>query len=130
MRLTSTLVLWLLFVGYLLLRRSAADRDQAARFSAIVAIVGALDMPIIYKSVEWWRGLHPKVLRISGGGGLDPAMERVLLVCTITFLLLFATLFLERVRLALLEEDAETLERAIGRRALAPTSPAAPGGRP
>ena len=129
-RLTSTLILWLIYVGYLLLRQNAENREQAARWGAVVAIIGALDMPIIYKSVEWWRGLHPKVLRISGGGGLDPAMERVLLVCTITFLLLFTTLFLERVRLALLEEDAETLERAIGRRALAPTSPAAPGGRP
>jgi len=127
-RLTSTLILWLIYVSYLLLRQNAENREQAARWGAVVGIVGALDMPIIYKSVEWWRGLHPKVLRISGGGGLDPSMERALLVCTITFLLLFATLFLERVRLALLEEDAEALEHAIGRRAVAPTVPATPGG--
>jgi heme exporter protein C len=111
-RLTSTLVLWLLLVGYLLLRRSAADRDQAARFSAIVAVVGALDVPIIYKSVEWWRGLHPKVLKISGGGGLDPGMERSLMVCTLAFLLLFAALFVERLRLGRLESRFRDLSES------------------
>jgi len=127
-RLTSTLILWLIYVGYLLLRENADNREQAARWCAVVGIVGALDMPIIYKSVEWWRGLHPRVLKISGGGGLDPVMERTLLFCTITFLLLFATLFLERVRLALLEDEVESLEHAIGRRpAMAATGPS-PGG--
>jgi heme exporter protein C len=127
-RLTSTLILWLIYVGYLLLRENADNREQAARWGAVVGIVGALDMPIIYKSVEWWRGLHPKVLKISGGGGLDPVMERALLVCTITFLLLFATLFLERVRLALLEEEVEALEHAIGRRPAAAAPGPGPGG--
>jgi heme exporter protein C len=124
-RLTSTLVLWLLFVGYLLLRRSAVDRDQAARFSAVVAIVGALDMPIIYKSVEWWRGLHPRVLKISGGGGLDPGMGRSLLFCTLAFLALFAALFVERLRLGRLEsrfrdlaENSAVLDALQGRGAL------------
>jgi len=127
-RLTSTLILWLIYVGYLLLRENAENREQAARWGAVVAIVGALDMPIIYKSVEWWRGLHPKVLKISGGGGLDPSMERALLVCTITFLLLFATLFLERVRVALLEDEVEALEHAIGRRPAVAAPASGPGG--
>ncbi|HUD71791.1 MAG TPA: cytochrome c biogenesis protein CcsA [Dongiaceae bacterium] len=118
-RLTSTLVLWLILVGTLLLRQSAADREQAARWGAIAAIVGALDMPIIYKSVEWWRGLHPRVLKISGGGGLDPVMGRALLVSSLAFLLLFAVLFVARVRLGLLEEEAESLARALDRRAAA-----------
>jgi heme exporter protein C len=116
-RLTSTLVLWLILVGYLLLRASAADREQAARWGAIAAIVGALDMPIIYKSVEWWRGLHPKVLKISGGGGLDPVMGQALLVSSLAFLLLFAVLFMARVRVGLLEDEAESLARAVDRRA-------------
>jgi heme exporter protein C len=118
-RLTSTLVLWLILVGYLLLRGSAEDRDQAARWGAIAAIVGALDVPIIYKSVVWWRGLHPKVLKISGGGGLDPVMGRALLVSSLAFLLLFVVLFLARVRLGRLEEEAEALARALDRRAVA-----------
>src|SRR5262245_15064120 len=115
-RLTSTLILWLLFVGYLLLRgQSGSDRDATARFAAIVAIVGALDVPIIYKSVEWWRGLHPKVLKISGGGGLDPAMGRSLLVCSVAFTLLFAALYLERLKLGRLAADIEALEDQAAR---------------
>ena len=116
-RLTSTLILWLIYVGYLLLRQNAEDRDQAARWAAIIGIVGALDMPIIYKSVEWWRGLHPKVLKVSGGGGLDPLMERTLLVCTVTMLGLFSCLFLQRFRLGRLRDEVERLEFEAGRRA-------------
>jgi heme exporter protein C len=122
-RLTSTLVLWLIFVAYLVLRRNAPGRDQAARWGAVVGIVGALDVPIIYKSVEWWRGLHPKVLKMSGGGGLDPVMERGLALCTATFLLLFAYLLIERVRLGALQEEVEDLTYALRRRpAIAPSA--------
>src|SRR5437867_8673844 len=66
-RLTSTLVLWLLYAGYLILRQSAENPEQASRWAGVLGIVGALDLPVIYKSVEWSRGLHPKVLRVSGG---------------------------------------------------------------
>lgn len=128
-RLTSTLVLWIILVGTLLLRRSAEDREQAARWGAIAAIVAALDVPIIYKSVEWWRGLHPKVLKMSGGGGLDPVMAQALLITSAAFLVLFAALFMARVRLGLLEEEAEAVERAVARRVAAavPGNPAGGG---
>ena len=108
-RLTSTLILWLIYVGYLILRQNAENRDQAARWGAVVAIVGALDMPIIYKSVEWWRGLHPKVLRVSGGQGLDPAMERALALCSITFVLLFFVLLIQRCRVGRLQDELDGL---------------------
>lgn len=111
-RLTSTLVLWLMLVGYLVLRASAENPDQSARWGAVVAIVAALDIPIIYKSVEWWRGLHPRVLRATGGQGLDPAMERALVLCTLTFFLLFAYLLAQRYRLGLLAQDVEALTHA------------------
>ncbi len=111
-RLTSTLVLWLIFVAYLILRQNAENREQAARWGAVVAIVGFLDVPIIYKSVEWWRGLHPKVLRVSGGGGLEPSMERALTWCTVTFALLFSYLLVQRCRLGRLQEEIETLSRS------------------
>src|SRR5256712_1526486 len=116
-RLTSTLVLWLLYMGYLILRRSAESPDQAARFCAVLGIVGALDVPIIYYSVEWWRGLHPRVLKISGGQGLDPAMGKALALCSVTFLLFFLLLLLLRVRLGRLEDDVEALTLHSGRRA-------------
>lgn len=123
-RLTSTLVLWLIYVGYLVLRQNAENREQAARWAAVVAIVGALDMPIIYKSVEWWRGLHPKVLKVSGGGGLDPIMESTLLLCTITFFLLFFYLLIQRVRAGRLQDEVEELlHRARQTRAAGGSTP-------
>ena len=115
-RLTSTLVLWLMYVAYLILRQNAENRDQAARWGAVVAIIGFLDVPIIYKSVEWWRGLHPKVLRVSGGGGLDPTMERTLLLCSVTFLLLFTFLLAQRARLGRLQDEVEALTHAAAAR--------------
>jgi heme exporter protein C len=114
-RLTSTLVLWLILVGYLVLRGSAENPDQAARWGAVVAIVAALDIPIIYKSVEWWRGLHPRVLKATGGQGLDPAMEKTLLLCTVTFFLLFVYLLAQRCRLGFLQHDVEALTHAARR---------------
>jgi len=116
-RLTSTLVLWLLYAGYLVLRGSAETREQGARFCAVLAIVGALDIPIIYYSVSWWRGLHPRVLRASGGQGLDPAMARALLLCSLTFILLGLLLLLLRVRVGRLQDDVEALTIEASRRA-------------
>ena len=110
-RLTSTLVLWLMYAGYLILRRSVESPEQGARFCAVLALIGALDVPIIYYSVEWWRGLHPKVLKISGGQGLDPKMESTLALCSATFVLLFLLLLLQRVRLGRLQDDVESLAR-------------------
>ncbi len=129
-RLTSTLILWLIFVGYLLLRDNADSRDQAARWGAVVAIVGALDVPIIYKAVDWWRGLHPKVLRMSGGEGLDPVMGRTLLLCSGTFCLLFLYLLVERCRLGRFEEDFEALSQAAARGRVDPSVSAGGGGLP
>ena len=116
-RLTSTLVLWLLYAGYLILRQSAESPDQAARFCAVLGIVGALDIPIIYYSVGWWRGLHPRVLKVSGGQGLDPAMGRALALCSVTFILLFVLLLLLRVRIGRLQDDVDALTLRVSRRA-------------
>ena len=114
-RLTSTLILWLIFVAYLILRQNAENRDQAARWAAVVAVIGALDVPIIYKSVEWWRGLHPKVLKVSGGGGLEPTMEKTLMICMVTFILIFLYLLSQRFRLGSLQDQVESLASAVSR---------------
>jgi heme exporter protein C len=58
-RLTSTLVLWMIYAGYLLVRRLAAPGRQAARFAAVVGIFGFVDVPVVYFSVSWWRTVHP-----------------------------------------------------------------------
>jgi len=117
-RLTSTLVLWLMYVGYLILRQSAESPEQAARWGAVLGIVGALDLPIIYKSVEWWRGLHPKVFKVSGGQGLDPAMGRAFGLCLFTFVLLFFVLLIKRCRVGALEDQVHSMTRRLDRRSI------------
>jgi heme exporter protein C len=57
-RLTSTLILFLIFVGYLALRAFVDDEDRRGRWSAVVGIFGALNVPIVYLSVQWWRTIH------------------------------------------------------------------------
>jgi heme exporter protein C len=64
-RLTSTLVLWIIYAGYLLLRRLAEPGRQAARFAAVVGIFGFVDVPIVYFSVTWWRTQHPGPVIVS-----------------------------------------------------------------
>ena len=93
-RLTTTLILWLLYGGYLMLRAMADDTPQVARFSAVVGIAAALDVPIIIVSVRLWRTIHPAVLVTrQGGHGLeDPRMVATLLVSMAAFTALFVWL--------------------------------------
>lgn len=73
-RLTTTLVLWLIYVSYLLLRRFAAG-PQMQTLAAVLAIFGYLDVPIVYMSTRWWRTQHPAPVMGGGqGSGLDPSM--------------------------------------------------------
>jgi heme exporter protein C len=98
-RLTTSLILWLLYVGYLALRNMADDTPQVARFAAVVGIVGALDIPVIIVSVRLWRTIHPSVIVTrEGGRGLeDPRMIATLLVAVLAFTALFAWLLTLRV---------------------------------
>ena len=78
-RLTTTLVLWLIYVSYLLLRRFAAG-PQMQTLAAVLGIFGALDVPIVYMANRWWRTQHPApVFGGDEGSGMDPAMVSALL---------------------------------------------------
>lgn len=90
-RLTTTLILWLLYCGYLMLRAMAGDSQAGARFGAVVGIVAALDVPIVIVSVRLWRTIHPAVLvtRQGGHGLQDPRMIATLLVSLAAFTALF-----------------------------------------
>lgn len=109
-RLTTTLILWMIYVGYLMLRGSA-EGDRRSRFAAVLAIVGFLDVPIIYISVELWRTMHPTLL-ISDPGGLAPQMTQTLMVALLSFTLLFAYLLIQRVRLEQARDQVEFLRQA------------------
>ena len=89
-RLTSVLLLFLLYLGVIALWRTVDDPSRAARAAAILTLVGAIDLPIIKFSVEWWNTLHQpaSVFRI-GGPTIDPSILMPLLIMTIAFTLLF-----------------------------------------
>ena len=96
-RLTTTLVLWFIFVAYLMLRASSAPGHKRARLSAVVGIVGWVDVPIVFMSIRWWRTIHP--LLINGQGmNLDSSMAFVLMYCLAVFSLLYVYLLIVRVR--------------------------------
>lgn len=112
-RLTSFFVLWLLSVSYLSLRRQISEPDRRARYSAVVGIVGFLDVPVVYLSVSWWRGQHPAQVVVTSQG---PQMPSVMVVALLVGLAAFTLLYLYTLRvrisvgrlaeLAHAEEDA------------------------
>lgn len=111
-RLTTTLVLWMIYIGYLMLR-SNADGERRARFAAVLGIIGFLDVPIIYISVTIWRTMHPTLL-INDPGGLAPQMTQTLMVALLSFTLLFVFLLIQRVRLEQSRDQVNFLREAIG----------------
>lgn len=122
-RLTTTLILWLLYGGYLLLRAMAGDSPQVARFAAVIGIVAAADVPVIIVSVRLWRTIHPAVLVTRQGehGLTDPRMVATLLVALAAFTALFAWLLLirfatlrTRTRIGALERELNLVAAAAG----------------
>src|SRR5271154_3304534 len=97
-RLTTTLILWLLYGGYLLLRAMADDTPQVARFAAVIGIVAAADVPVVIVSVWLWCTIHPAVLvaRQGGHGFEDPRMVATLLLAMIAFTAMFAWILMLR----------------------------------
>jgi heme exporter protein C len=112
--LTLTLVLWLIYVAYLMLRADAYD-ERRTRFAAVVGIIGFVDVPIIRWSVEKWRTIHPKpvVLQEGGSTGLPPSMLFTFFICIAAFILLFFYLLRERVALAQSRHDLDMLRHDI-----------------
>jgi heme exporter protein C len=112
-RLTTSFILWLIYIAYLMLRNYVDDPERGARFAAVFGIIGFIDVPIVYMSIRWWRTLHPAPVVGSGeGGGLAPAMLLTLLVCVAAFTLLFITLLIFRYRSNLLKLEIEQLKAA------------------
>lgn len=112
-RLTTTAVLLVIFVGYLLLRALTEDPWTRAKQSAIVAVIGFIDIPVVHFSVLWWRSLHqgPTFLQPNLGDPImDDRMEVTLIVSTIAFTVLYAFLLSKRLALARLEREHEAID--------------------
>jgi len=119
-RLTTTAILFFLYLGYLALRRTGATSEERGKRSAIAALIAFADVPISYLSVTWWQTLHQQgtVFNPQNKVLIDGTMAFTLIAAVVSFTLLYAYLVLERFQLAQLEEglEARELERAIADR--------------
>jgi heme exporter protein C len=98
-RLTSVLVLFIMYLGVIALWRTVDDPSRAARAAAILTLVGAVNLPVIKFSVDWWNTLHqPASVFRPGGPTIDPSILTPLMVMALAFLLLFLTLHLAAMR--------------------------------
>jgi heme exporter protein C len=115
-RLTSYLILLLIYIAYLMLRASARDDPRVARFSAVFGILGALNVPIVILSARVWRSISPVLFQESAQGftfGLTPEMVQTLIVAIIAMLLLFFYLLVQRVQLETLRDEVVAIKRSL-----------------
>lgn len=112
-RLTSTLVLWLTYIGYMFLRSLTSEEAAVGRLAAVVGIVGFLDVPIVHFSVQWWRTLHPSgptVANPTTGSGLGTPELAAFFASLLAFTLLFFWLLSLRLRIGRLAQRVELCE--------------------
>ena len=118
-RLMLTLLLYLIFIGYFMVRGATSDPDRGRRYSAVVAIAGALDIPLIHMSVYWFRSLHPEpVFLRPDGPAADPRIVVTLLVSLLAYTLLFAGLWWFRYAVEIIERSRFRMSPSV--RASAP----------
>ncbi|SRR6266404_3308293 len=111
-RLTSMLVLWLIFAGYMMLRRAVEEPTQRARLSAVVSVFGGVDAFIVYKSIVWYRTLHPgPVLEIRNGGGMAPGWEATMYWNLLALFCLAVVLVMIRMRQESVSREIDSLRR-------------------
>ncbi|WP_315781272.1 MULTISPECIES: heme ABC transporter permease [unclassified Bradyrhizobium] len=110
-RLTSVLILFLMYLGLMALWRSVEDPTRAARAAAVLTLVGAINLPIIKFSVDWWNTLHqPASVMRMGGPALDKSFLIPLLVMAIGFSFLFVTLHVAAMRNEILRRRVRSLQ--------------------
>ena len=107
-QLVTYLILWLIYVGYLVLRAAAGDDPRQARFAAVFAIVGFVDVPLVWLSARYLRALSP-VIFTTTSVGLAPSMLWALVIGLVAWSLVYALLFRIRMRLGLLDARVQAL---------------------
>ncbi|MFC1954646.1 cytochrome c biogenesis protein [Chloroflexota bacterium] len=114
-RLTSTLMLWFIYLAYFMVRSFAMEESRGARFAAVVGIIGFIDIPIVALTIILptlqGPGMHPPAL-IFQGGGMDPSMRLTLLVSITTFTVLYFTLLIQRALLKNVEIEIYRLKES------------------
>ena len=107
-RLTATLVLWLTYLAYLLVRNYAAEQTQGARFAAVLGIVGFIDVPIVVLAVNLWRTQHPPALIFEGG--ITSPMLLTILVSIAAFTVLYVVMLTLSTSMKKLEAKVDRLK--------------------
>ena len=111
-RLTTMLILWLTYLGYLLVRRAVDEAGKRASVAAVVGIVGFVNVPLVFISIRWWRSMHPIILTRTGMS-IAPPMLVTLLVRLGAFTLLYFYLLFLRVNLGLIEDTIEEIRAQV-----------------
>ena len=111
-RLTSVLILFFLYIGYIAIWEAYDDPSRAARAAAILALVGSVNLPIIHYSVVWWNTLHQGPSLSLTGSTIDPSMLRPLLLMAGGFAAYFVTVLIYRLRAEILARRLRTLRLA------------------
>ncbi len=115
-RLTTTLVMWLYYVAASMLRSMVDSAERQARFSALLYIIGFVNVPMVFLAIRLWRTIHP-VLLTSSGFALEPRMLLALGMSLLAFTLLYACLLTVRVRVGRLEGEVGAFRRRLARTA-------------
>jgi heme exporter protein C len=111
-RLTSTFVLWLLYISYLLLRSLIEEPDRRALLSSLFGIFAFLDVPLVFGAIRWWRTQHPAPVIMGGpGSGLDPTMNKVFFFSVLAMHVFMIFLIVERYSLEKMKSEVEILQR-------------------
>ena len=111
-RLTISLIQFLIYVGYLMLRASVEDPARRARFAAVYGIVAFISVPINFIAIRLWRTQHPLIFGTEGGG-LGPNMMFAFFFCLTTFTVWYVTLMWHRIRLERFRDDVEQLKQRV-----------------
>ncbi|MEM1350021.1 MAG: cytochrome c biogenesis protein CcsA, partial [Myxococcota bacterium] len=117
-QLTASLILFLLFGSYVLLRRFGADSASVRKISAVLAIIAAMDIPVIRYAIKNWQGMHPSgtVTRGEGRGLAEAAMQHTFGVAMLSFMLLFIVMFWVHFRQRVLAWNIDRLHRDLSRK--------------
>src|SRR5215831_18290810 len=113
-RLTSTFVLWLLYISYLLLRTLIEEPDRRALLSALFGVFAFLDVPLVFGAIRWWRTQHPAPVIMGGpGSGLEPTMKKVFLFNVLVMHVLMGFLVAQRYGLERLRGEVDAIRREV-----------------
>ncbi len=118
-RLTTTFIMWLMYISYLMLRGLLEDPQHRASLSAVFGIFAFLDVPLVYMSNRWFPTQHPQPVFFGGpNSGINPVMAKVFLVCMVAMLVVMIPVLVDRYRIECMSREMEELRQEIEERSL------------